>query len=114
MELIMPITKVILAQYQKTILVKARIQEAINFLKSKSIKEKKTRFFKQTAYCAKQVIKYYNQVIHKFLKTILYIKKFVNQSRLLLFRKFVKYKIFLKNKRLKGHSLTWSQFRFEA
>lgn len=45
MELITPTTEEILAQYQKPTLVNARIQGAINFLKNKSIKEKKSAIF---------------------------------------------------------------------
>lgn len=41
MKLIMSITKMILIQYQKSILVKIKIQDAINFLKNKSIERKK-------------------------------------------------------------------------
>lgn len=38
-------TEVTLAQYQKPTPVKARIQDTIDFLKSKSIKEKKNMVF---------------------------------------------------------------------
>lgn len=36
------------------------------------------QFFEQTTCYIKQVIKYYNQVIYKPLKTILYIKTLMN------------------------------------